>query len=499
MQHLLLPNFKFYGPQPNCMYCVGPLTNVAPRASQTLNAPLTATEQGDGIKAYNKRSANGDELRAKLATAKIEDGNLRAAVRILSSDDQPAEYNNETVKDLADKHPAAPSESEFMPDSATVDFQPVQVTDREVSNAISSFPPGSSAGLDSLSPQHLKDMIGNDGDPALLTNLTSLVNVLLKGSLPVDIVRIIYGGKLIALRKKDGGIRPITVGYVIRRIVAKCANQSIINRGSLGLLPRQLGVGVKGGIEAAVHTTRRFFESIQEDETKIVVKLDFKNAFNSIRRDKMLSIVAKSAPCIYAFCKNVYSIHTSLKFHDTEILSATGVQQGDPLGSLLFCLTIQPILDRLNSDLIIGYLDDVTLGGDVQTVNDDLTVITTEGAQLGLQLNKSKCEIATRNTFDSHVVSAFAGFKIVDIRDAQLLGSPIISDRGLDAVLDEKCDEVQVLINRLKFLSAHHSLVIIKHCIGVSKIMHILRTNKCHDNDKLETFDSIIRAGLETF
>ena len=66
----------------------------------------TASEQGDGIKKYNKRSDNGEELRAKLATAKIEEGNLRAAVRILSSDDQPAVNNNETLKDLADKHPA---------------------------------------------------------------------------------------------------------------------------------------------------------------------------------------------------------------------------------------------------------------------------------------------------------------------------------------------------------------------------------------------------------
>ena len=212
----------------------------------------------------------------------------------------------------------------------------------------------------------------------------------------------------------------------------------------------------------------------------------------------MLSIVAKSVPGIYAFCKNIYSIHTTLKFHDTEIPSATGVQQGYPLGSLLFCLTIQHILDRLKSELIIGYLDDVTLGGSVHSVNDDLTVIKSEGEQLGLQLNKAKCEIVTRNTLDPHIVSAFPGFQIVDIRDAQLLGCPIISDRGLDAALEAKCDEVQILICRLKYLTAHHSLIIIKHCINVSKIMHILRTNKCHDNDKLETFDIIIRAGLET-
>ena len=174
------------------------------------------------------------------------------------------------------------------------------------------------------------------------------------------------------------------------------------------------------------------------------------------------------------------------------------MQQGDPLGSLLFCLTIQHILDRLKSELIIGYLDDVTLSGSVHSVNDDLTVIKSEGEQLGLQLNKAKCEIVTRNTLDPHIVSAFPGFQIVDIRDAQLLGCPIISDRGLDAALEAKCDEVQILICRLKYLTAHHSLII-KHCINVSKIMHILRTNKCHDNDKLETFfDSIIRAGLET-
>ena len=119
----------------------GKKRNISSIINKRIVAFPTATEQSEGIKKYNKRSCNSEELRAKLATAKIEDGNLRAAVRILSSDDQPAVNNNDTLKDLADKHPAPPSESEFMPDSATVDFLPVQVTDREVSNAISSFPP----------------------------------------------------------------------------------------------------------------------------------------------------------------------------------------------------------------------------------------------------------------------------------------------------------------------------------------------------------------------
>ena len=53
----------------------------------------------------------------------------------------------------------------------------------------------------------------------------------------------------------------------------------------------------------------------------------------------MLSVVAKVAPTIYDFCKNVYSFQPNLDYHNKEIRSATGMQQGDPLGSLLFCIT----------------------------------------------------------------------------------------------------------------------------------------------------------------
>ena len=36
-----------------------------------------------------------------------------------------------------------------------------------------------------------------------------------------------FGANLIALRKKDGGVRPIAVGCTLRRLVAKCANSSV--------------------------------------------------------------------------------------------------------------------------------------------------------------------------------------------------------------------------------------------------------------------------------
>ena len=57
--------------------------------------------------------------------------------------------------------------------------------------------------------------------------------------------------------------------------------------------PRQLGFGVKEGAEAAVHSARAFLEQKDGD---ILVKLDFKNAFNCVRQDRMLEISIAAIP-----------------------------------------------------------------------------------------------------------------------------------------------------------------------------------------------------------
>ena len=88
-----------------------------------------------------------------------------------------------------------------------------------------------------------------------------------------------------ALNKKSGGVRPIAVGCTLRRLVAKVAGFSVVDDMAALLAPRQLGYGVRGGAEAAVHAARSFLSDMDPDAA--MVKLDFSNAFNSIRRDCM--------------------------------------------------------------------------------------------------------------------------------------------------------------------------------------------------------------------
>jgi len=82
-----------------------------------------------------------------------------------------------------------------------------------------------------------------------------------------------------------------------------------------------------------------------------------------------------------------------LFFGSHTISSEEGPQQGYPLGPLLFCNTIQTLLSSLASELNLGYLDDVTLGGPADTVASDVAEIAKVGGNVGLILNSSKCEL----------------------------------------------------------------------------------------------------------
>ena len=68
------------------------------------------------------------------------------------------------------------------------------------------------------------------------------------------------------------------------------------------------------------------------------------------------------------------------------------VQQYDPLGPLLFCLTIQPLRRCHSSELIGAYMDDVTLGGQLFLVADDVNKNSALGVSYGLRFNFAECK-----------------------------------------------------------------------------------------------------------
>jgi len=167
-----------------------------------------------------------------------------------------------------------------------------------------SFPAGSSGGPDGIRPQHLKDMSNcRETDSDLLTALTAFVNMALAGQCPKDVLPIFFGGRLIALDKKCGGIRPIVIGMTLRRLASKCANAVGVASLAAYFRPRQLGVKTPGGCEATVHSARDL-QTLPADH--VLSKLDFTNAFNSLHRRDMLLAVKDRLPELYAFSLSAY-------------------------------------------------------------------------------------------------------------------------------------------------------------------------------------------------
>ena len=82
------------------------------------------------------------------------------------------------------------------------------------------------------------------------------------------------------------------------------------------------------------------------NDSRAFVKLDFKNAFNSVRRDAIFSAVSEHRPDLLVFTESAYGSESYFWVGDDYVIaSAEGVQQGEPLGLLLFCLA----LDVVNS------------------------------------------------------------------------------------------------------------------------------------------------------
>ena len=89
--------------------------------------------------------------------------------------------------------------------------------------------------------------------PPPLPSSLELNLLALGGHLPEFALPAFFGASLIALQKKDGGLRPIAVGSVYRRITAKVATSSVSGQIGADLRPIQLGVAKINGCEAAVH------------------------------------------------------------------------------------------------------------------------------------------------------------------------------------------------------------------------------------------------------
>jgi len=156
----------------------------------------------------------------------------------------------------------------------------------------------------------------------------------------------------------------------MRCSVAKVLGKETQEAAKEYLWPLQLGVACPLGTECAAHTARQWCERHKHEEDQVLLKLNFYHAFNKESRSEVLMQVKRHFPELSRWCQWCHGSHSHLQFGKWEVSSQARVQQGDPLGPLLFALVVHPLAKELPSrtdetalSLTEFYLDDGVLAG----------------------------------------------------------------------------------------------------------------------------------------
>ena len=297
-----------------------------------------------------------------------------------------------------------------------------------VERCIHSFHRLSGGGPSGLRPVHIKNCFSTEHRDEVLEHCTALINCLAKGDVPMSLAPFLAGATLTALPKKDNGVRPVALGEVWRRLVAKFLCNAYKEQAGAYFFPLQIGVSQAMGTEIGLETTRQWCDRNSTNPTAVFAKIDFTNAFNCVERQAFLEECRHRFPGLSRWAEWCYAKPTHLFFGAETLSSERGVQQGDPLGPLFFSLALQPLLIQLKEgvsenglQLVFSYLDDLILAGDQRAVAEAFHFLKAAALDIGLDLNTSKCEIIpTAGLNATHSIETFSLMKLYFERMATL-------------------------------------------------------------------------------
>ena len=345
-------------------------------------------------------TSNHKSSSVQTAVSLAREGLLSKACQTLTSSGL-APDNNTTWNLLVSKHPKGTPPT---PPIAPLLAAPYLPPDFNIMAVLHSFPKDTACGPSGLRIQHLIEAAEVPLQFPICAVLREVVNLLISGKVPVQVTRFLAGGNLVALEKNKPNcppdIRPIAVGEAIRRLVGKCLCSMTKAKAHDFLAPFQLGVACQGGAEKIIRGLRSCMDEHWQEVDFAVLKIDLLNAFNRVSRQAVLNACALHIPELLPWSQWCYGQHPALWHSLGSISSETGVQQGDPLGPLLFCLVLQQIISAIAEDVDCEsllfhhwYIDDGVVAGPVAAIARVLAIIQERGPPLGLNINIAKCEL----------------------------------------------------------------------------------------------------------
>ena len=265
------------------------------------------------------------------------------------------------------------------------------------------------------------------------------------------------------------------------------ANSAISKRVTQTMLPNQCGIATPGACETVAMGLQNWVQAHATDPTWLILQIDLRNAFNSICRDQIFEEIGCLAPELIPWVSICYGQHSPLYAQGHRLSSRCGVQQGDPLGPLLFAMAWHRVVRRLPSDLQLNvwYLDDGHLVGSPSALAKALEVIITKGATMGISVNTDKSKLwgPAHLPPDMHALQDVPRVPWSPGSGLRVLGLPIehpsstsFRQHQLHQVVSHLQDACS-LLGHLGDPQVQHLLL--RYCLDACRVMHMLRGMDC--------------------
>ena len=371
--------------------------------------------------------ATAEQSLARTFSNLMAKGKVKNALRLLDrshsggvldlNDLIPESGNAEcrSVRDvLVDKHPASvpPSSSSLLQDEPE-DVNPIiydNLTADSILNA--AMKTHGAAGLSGLDAYSWRRMCSSfkSASHDLCKALAAVARRICSVSIHPEDLSAFVACRLIPLDKCPG-VRPIGIGEVPRRIIAKAVLHLFRLDIQEAAGPLQVCAGQDGGCEAAVHAMRHLFV---EEDIEGVLLVDASNAFNSINRQAALHNIRIICPPVSQVLANTYQAPVRCVIRGSgEITSSEGTTQGDPLAMAMYALAVKPLIYQLKSDSPnvkqVWFADDATGAASCSELRSYWDSLLFHGADYGYNPNAAKTHLIVKEKFEEEAKQLFAG------------------------------------------------------------------------------------------